>query len=48
MKKPKTPKVQIVIVKDGKSYTRHVKDGQIRSLDCPHGIRCSKCFVERS
>jgi hypothetical protein len=48
MKKQK--KVQRVLVVKGikgtESKTRHVKDGKIRSWDCPHGVNCGKCFVD--
>jgi hypothetical protein len=36
---------QVIIKKDGVSYTRHVKDGRIRSIACKHGIKCDKCFI---
>jgi hypothetical protein len=39
-------KRQIVIKKDGQSFTRYEEDGRIRSIDCPHGVTCKSCFVK--
>ena len=46
MSKRKQPKQQVVLKVAGRSFTRHVKDGKIRSIECEHGVTCKKCFVE--
>lgn len=41
----RTKKQQVVFKGEGKSATRHVVNGRVRSLNCVHGVQCTKCFV---
>lgn len=48
MRGKREPKRQVVLVVKlhgrKQSFTRHVVDGKIRALDCPHGVSCKKDF----
>ena len=44
-KSMKSKGIQKVFIRNKQSFTRHISNGRMRSLECNHGIKCESCFV---